>query len=97
MSGGPDLVSLLYHVDWAQLSLSAVANDGMRILVAPGQRYRVEAGDYLTGCNGDRPWRLDAEDAQNADGDVHWSAGLSRRFRSSRRGCWVAGCPAALP
>lgn len=72
MSGGPDLVSLLYHVDWAQLSLAAVANDGTRVLVAPGRRYRVEAGGYLTGCDGDRPWRLDAGDAQDAGGDVHW-------------------------
>jgi hypothetical protein len=72
MSGGPDLVSLLHHVDWAQLSLSAVANDGTRVLVAPGQRYRVEAGDYLTGCDGDRPWQLNAEDA---GGDVHWVSG----------------------
>jgi hypothetical protein len=75
MSGGPDLVSLLYHVDWTQLSLSAVANDGTRVLVAPGRRYRVEAGDYLTGCDGDRRWRLDAEEAQDAGGDVHWVSG----------------------
>jgi hypothetical protein len=75
MSGGPDLVSLLYHVDWAQLSLSAVANDGTRVLIAPGRRYRVEAGDYLTGCDGDRPWRLGGEDARDAGGDVHWVSG----------------------
>ena len=72
MSGGPDLVSLLYHVDWMQLSLSAVTDDGTRVLIAPGQRYRVEAGDYLTGCDGDRPWRLNAEDAGS---DVHWVSG----------------------
>lgn len=78
MSGGPDLISLLYHVDWAQLSLSAVANDGTRVLIAPGQRYRVEAADYLTGCDGDHPWRLDAEDpedGEDAGGDVHWVSG----------------------
>jgi hypothetical protein len=72
MSGGPDLVSLLYHADWTRLSLSAVANDGTRVLVAPGRRYRVEAEDYLTGCDGDRPWRQDTEDAQDSGGDVHW-------------------------
>ena len=89
MSGGPDLVSLLYHVDWMQLSLSAVTDDGTRVLVAPGQRYRVEAGDYLTGCDGDRPWRLNAEDAEDAGGTCTGSAGLSRRFRSccARPGC----------
>jgi hypothetical protein len=75
MSGGPDLVSLLYHADWAQLSLSAVANDGTRVLIAPGRRYRVEAGDHLTGCDGDRRWRLDAEETQDAAGDVHWVSG----------------------
>ena len=75
MSGGPDLVSLLYHADWAQLSLSAVVNDGTNVLVAPGRRYRVQAGDCLTGCDGDRPWRLDGEEAQDAGGDVHWVSG----------------------
>ena len=75
MSGEPDLVSLLYHVDWMQLSLSAVTGDGTRVLIAPGQRYRMEAGDYLTGCDGDRPWRLGAEDTEDAGGDVHWVSG----------------------
>ena len=75
MSGGPDLVSLLYHVDWMQLSLSAVTDDGTRVLIAPGQRYRMEAGDYLTGCDGDRPWRLGAEDTEDAGRDVHWVSG----------------------
>jgi hypothetical protein len=75
MSGRPDLVSLLYHADWAQLSLSAVVNDGTNVLVAPGRRYRVAAGDRLTGCDGDRPWRLDAEEAPDAGGDVHWVSG----------------------
>ena len=74
MSGGPDLISLLYHADWAQLSLSAVANDGTRVLIAPGRRYRVAAGDYLTGCDGDRPWRLDAQEPGRG-GDVHWVSG----------------------
>ena len=44
MSGGPDLVGLLYRADWAQLSLLAVTSDGTKVLVAPGRRYRVEAG-----------------------------------------------------
>lgn len=77
MSAGPDLVSLLYRADWTQLTLSAVADDGTSVLVAPGRRYRVAAGDRLTGCAGDRPWRLPAEDAQDArdGGEVHWVSG----------------------
>jgi hypothetical protein len=80
MSAGPDLVSLLYRADWTQLSLSAEANDGTRVLVAPGRRYRMASGDGLTGCDGDRPWRLDAEDVQDGDGpdadrQVHWVSG----------------------
>ena len=34
MSGGPDLVGLLYRADWAQLSLLAVTSDGTRVLRA---------------------------------------------------------------
>ena len=36
MSGGPDLVGLLYRADWAQLSLLAVTSDGTRVLVLQG-------------------------------------------------------------
>ncbi len=75
MSAEPDLVSLLYRADWTQLTLSAAANDGTSILVAPGRRYRVAGEDGLTGCNGDRPWRLDAQDVQDGDGEVHWVSG----------------------
>jgi hypothetical protein len=75
MSAGPDLVSLLYHADWTQLTLSAVTDDGTSILVAPGRRYRVAARDGLTGCNGDRPWRLDARPIQDGRGEVHWYSG----------------------
>jgi hypothetical protein len=89
MSGGPDLVSLLYRVDWAQLSLAAVANDGTRVLVAPGRRYRVEAGDCLTGCDGGRPWRLDAGDAQDADGEVHWVSGPEPPLRELLCPAWL--------
>ena len=89
MSGGPDLVSLLYHADWAQLSLSAVANDGTKVLVAPGRRYRVAAGDYLTGCDGDRPWRLNAEDARDAGGDVHWVSGPEPPLRELLCPAWL--------
>ena len=50
MSAGPDLVSLLYRAGWTQLTLSAVANDGTRVVLAPGRRYRVTPG-WLTARN----------------------------------------------
>lgn len=75
MNAGPDLVSLLYRADWTQLTLSAAVNDGTSILVAPGRRYRLAGEDGLTGCNGDRPWRLDVQDVQDGDGEVHWVSG----------------------
>ena len=68
MSVGPDLVSLLYRADWTQLTLSAVSNHGTSVLVAPGRRYRVQAAGSLTGCDGDRPWRLRTEHARDGDG-----------------------------
>jgi hypothetical protein len=75
MSAGPDLVSLVYRADWTQLTLSAVANDGTEVLLAPGRRYRVTAGGHLTGCTGDRPWRLGARAVQDGEGAGHWVSG----------------------
>jgi len=81
MDAGPDLVSLLYRADWTRLTLSAVAGDGTSVLVAPGRRYRVACGDGLTGCDGDRPWRIDAEDIQDGQGEVHWVSGSEPPLR----------------
>ena len=76
MTGEPDLVSLLYHADWTQLSLSAEVSDGSRLLIAPGRRYRLQTPDYLTGCDGDRPWKLPPPDEDDgAGGTVHWISG----------------------
>ena len=73
MTGEPDLVSLLYHADWTQLSLSAEVNDGSRLLIAPGRRYRLQTPDCLMGCDGDRPWKLSPPDEDDdAGGTVHW-------------------------
>jgi hypothetical protein len=44
MAGEPDLVGLLYRADWTRLSLSAEVNDGSTVLIAPGRRYRLQAG-----------------------------------------------------
>ena len=56
MTGEPDLISLLYRADWTRLGLSAEVNDLSSVLVAPGRRYRRQAGEYVTGCDG-RPSR----------------------------------------
>jgi hypothetical protein len=58
MTGEPDLIALLYRADWTRLSLSAEVNDGSTLLVAPGRRYRMQTGDHVEGCDGDRPWEL---------------------------------------
>ena len=76
MTGEPDLVSLLYRADWTQLSLSAEVSDGSRLLIAPGRRYRLQTPDHLTGCDGDRPWKLPPRDQDDgAGGTVHWISG----------------------
>ena len=58
MTGEPDLIALLYRADWTRLSLSAEVNDGSTLLVAPGKRYRMQTGEHVEGCDGDRPWEL---------------------------------------
>ena len=58
MIGEPDLIALLYRADWTRLSLSAEVNDGSTLLVAPGKRYRMQTGEHVEGCDGDRPWEL---------------------------------------
>jgi hypothetical protein len=65
------LVGLLQRADWTRLSLSADVNDGSTVLVAPGMRYRYQTEDYLTGCDGARPWEL-SEDEDDHDNCVHW-------------------------
>jgi hypothetical protein len=77
MTGEPDLISLLHRADWTRLSLSAEVNDGSTLLIAPGRRYRVQTGEYVKGCDGDRPWMLSQHDVDGheVDGTVHWISG----------------------
>jgi hypothetical protein len=71
MTGEPDVIRLLHLADWTRLSLAAEVNDGSRLVLAPGKRYRQEGPDGVSGCDGSRPWRpRTAEDA-----DVHWVSG----------------------
>jgi hypothetical protein len=93
MIGEPDLISLLYHADWRQLSLSAEVNDGSALLIAPGRRYRLQTPDYLTGCDGDRPWKLSEDDEGEGEGGgermVHWVSGPEPTLRSLLCPAWL--------
>jgi hypothetical protein len=54
--------------------MSAEVSDGSVLLVAPGKRYWYRTADYLTGCDGGRPWELSEDDDDENDGSnsVHW-------------------------
>ncbi|MBO0832024.1 MAG: hypothetical protein J2P29_08655, partial [Actinobacteria bacterium] len=66
------VVGLLYRADWTRLSMNAVTADGANLTLAPGGRYRFESGDFLTGCDGGRPWQMPGDDESDARGEVHW-------------------------
>jgi hypothetical protein len=55
--------------------LSAEVNDGSTVLVAPGTRYRYESAEYLTGCDGGRPWEVDRDEDLDPRKSVHWISG----------------------
>jgi hypothetical protein len=91
MTGEPDLISLLHRADWTRLSLSAEVNDGSTLLIAPGRRYRVQTGEYVTGCDGDRPWELSQHDVDGheLDGTVHWISGPEPPLRTLLCPAWL--------
>jgi hypothetical protein len=89
MTGEPDLISLLYRADWTQLTLSAQVNDGSTLLIAPGRRYRLQAPDYLAGCDGGRPWEVSQDDGAGTQETVH-------RVRGPRPPLDQLLCPAQL-
>jgi hypothetical protein len=89
MTGEPDLVALLYRADWTRLSISAQVNDGSTVLVAPGRRYRKQTGDYVSGCDGDRPWMLPEDDQEAAEGRVHWISGPEPPFPAMLCPAWL--------
>jgi len=91
MTGEPGLISLLHCADWTRLSLSAEVSDGSTLLIAPGRRYRLQAGDYVTGCDGDRPWELsqDDEDDPDVEGTVHWVSGPEPPLRMLLCPAWL--------
>jgi hypothetical protein len=72
MTAEADVIRLVHRADWTLLSLAAEVNDGSRLLLAPGRRYRKQTPDGVWGCDGERPWRLPALDE---DQDAHWIEG----------------------
>ena len=72
MAAEADVIRLVHRADWARLSLAAEVNDGSRLLLAPGRRYREQSEDGVSGCDGERPWRLPALDE---DRGGHWISG----------------------
>jgi hypothetical protein len=70
----PGLIGILQRTDWTRLTLSAEVNDGSTVLVAPGMRYRYESAEYLTGCDGGRPWEI-VEDEDEQHRSAHWISG----------------------
>jgi hypothetical protein len=86
MTGEPDLIRLLHNADWTRLSMLAEVSDGSTLLVAPGRRYRERTGDYLEGCDGNRPWRLTAD---TAGGTVHWVSGPEPPQRTLLCPAWL--------
>ena len=72
MATETDVIRLVHRADWTRLSLLAELNDGSRLLLAPGRRYRKQTPDGVRGCDGERPWRLPALDE---DRDAHWIEG----------------------
>ncbi len=82
------LVGLLQRADWTRLSLSADVSDGSTVLVAPGMRYRYQTEDYLTGCDGGRPWEL-SEDEDDHDSSVHWISGATAPLHRMLCPAWL--------
>lgn len=70
MTAEPDLISLLHRADWTGLGLAAELSDGSSLLVAPGRRYRRQAGEEAWGCDGVHPWEPVPEEM--AGETVHW-------------------------
>jgi hypothetical protein len=89
MNGEAGLIGLLYRADWTRLSLSAQVNDGSTLLVLPGKRYLLQEEDYVTGCDGVRPWELFLDGGDDADDSVHWVSGPTPPLRSLLCPAWL--------
>src|SRR5258706_3986251 len=89
MTGEGELVGLLHRADWTRLSMSARVSDGSTVLIAPGRRYRYQAGEYVTGCDGGRPRELPGEDVDEVEASVHWVSGPEPPIRELLCPAWL--------
>jgi hypothetical protein len=89
MSIEPGLIGLLHRADWTRLSLLAQVSDGSTLLILPGKRYRLQTEDYVTGCDGVRPWELYLDDPDDRDGSVHWVSGPQPPLRMLLCPAWL--------
>jgi hypothetical protein len=72
MTAEAEVIRLVQEADWARLRLATETNDGTRVLLAPGRRFREQTPDGLRGCDGERAWRMPGP---GKDRDVPWSSG----------------------
>jgi hypothetical protein len=86
---GRSLVGLLHRADWTRLRMSAEVSDGSAVLIAPGKRYRYDSADYVTGCDGGRPWELARDDVDDPDGSVRWISGPEPPLRRLLCPAWL--------
>src|SRR5258706_5566138 len=89
MTGEGELVGLLHRADWTRLSMSGRVSEGWTVLIAPGRRYRYQAGEYVTGCDAGRPWELPGEDVDEVEGSVHWVSGPEPPIRELLCPAWL--------
>ena len=88
MSDERRVLGLLHRADWTRLRLSAVTSGGSAVLIAPGKRYRYENAEYVTGCDGGRPWEL-CLDEDEPDSSVHWISGPEPPLRRLLCPAWL--------
>jgi hypothetical protein len=86
MTSEPDVIRALHRADWTRLCMSAEVNDGSTVLIAPGRRYRQQAGEEVRGCDGTRPWELPRRDE---DGTVHLVGGPEPPLRRMLCPAWL--------
>ena len=58
MTAEAEVLRLVQEADWTGLRLATETNDGSRVLLAPGRRFREQIPDGLRGCDGERAWRM---------------------------------------
>ena len=73
MTAEAEVIRLVHEADWTRLRLATETNGGIRVLLAPGRRYREQTPDGLRGSDGERPWRMPGP-GEDRNCDVQWTA-----------------------